>query len=297
MKKNLFNWMTILMAAIASVGFSSCGGDDDGDQSGGSNDNSIVLNLTSHKWYGSSTDYDVYSYGGATYTQTWTVYFINDHQGIMHWTAVDRDSSLGTNRDEDDIEFEYSINGNTISLFGGSNFTFVYYGNYLMEGDNIFEAKSLTSSDYSYLSNYGSVSNEGGPIDTDIYIINDNEILQSGSYIDAFDRGDAWWRYMYTLQFFFGTGADAWAKGMSEIVVTLWVDNGSVNSDKRGAIGKEVQLSLDVYNNTKADFYDWLWVYSADKNITLHYKLEYYNRFDGKYYTVIDNHIVKLYAN
>lgn len=33
MKKNLLNWMTILMAAIVSVGFVSCGDDDDDNNS------------------------------------------------------------------------------------------------------------------------------------------------------------------------------------------------------------------------------------------------------------------------
>lgn len=32
MKKNLLNWMTILMVAIVSVGFVSCGDDDDEDE-------------------------------------------------------------------------------------------------------------------------------------------------------------------------------------------------------------------------------------------------------------------------
>lgn len=35
MKKNLLNWMTILMVAIVSIGFVSCGNDDDDDKKGG----------------------------------------------------------------------------------------------------------------------------------------------------------------------------------------------------------------------------------------------------------------------
>ena len=34
MKKNLLNWMTILMVAIVSVGFVSCGDDDDDEKEG-----------------------------------------------------------------------------------------------------------------------------------------------------------------------------------------------------------------------------------------------------------------------
>lgn len=34
MKKNLFNWLTILMVAIVSVGFVSCGDDDDDEEGG-----------------------------------------------------------------------------------------------------------------------------------------------------------------------------------------------------------------------------------------------------------------------
>lgn len=154
MKKNLLNWMTILMVAIASVGFSSCGGDDDGDKSGGSIDNSIVQNLISYKWYRSSTDYDVYSYGGATYTQTWNFYFINDHQGILYWTAVDRDSSLGTSRDEEYCEFEYFIYGNTISIYADRRYELEYHENYLLEADDIYEARILTSDDQQILKKY-----------------------------------------------------------------------------------------------------------------------------------------------
>ena len=177
MKTKINFFLTIMLVASVSMSFISCGGDDSNEKSGGNSDNSMVQNLMSHKWYCTSTDYDAYSYGGATYTQTWTVYFINEHQGVMHWTAVDRDSSLGTSRNEDDFEFEYYINGNTISLYGGSNFTFTYYGNYLMEGDDVFEAKVLTSSDYSYISNYTNGSGENDNDDN----ITENTILNNVS--------------------------------------------------------------------------------------------------------------------
>lgn len=298
MKTKINFFLTIMLVASVSMSFISCGGDDSNEKSGGNSDNSMVQNLMSHKWYCTSTDYDAYSYGGATYTQTWTVYFINEHQGVMHWTAVDRDSSLGTSRNEDDFEFEYYINGNTISLYGESNFTFTYYGNYLMEGDDVFEAKVLTSSDYSFISNYGSdtsSSNGNGPIDTDFYVLGDNELLFGASYIDSFDRGNAWWQYLYTIQFGFGVGADAWTKGMSTMKATIWVDNGSINSEK-SKIGNKIELSLDINTNTKSDFYDWLYVYSADNKITLHYTIEYYNRFDGNYYTALNDHTVTLYV-
>ena len=97
MKKDFFWSLTaIMMAAMLSIVFVSC--KDKEDETNKKDE--IVQNLMNYKWTGSSTDYDVYSYGGATYTQTWTVYFTSDHEGVMHVIIVDHDSALVTNKEE-----------------------------------------------------------------------------------------------------------------------------------------------------------------------------------------------------
>lgn len=149
MKKNLFSLLSILFVAVLCVGFASCSGGDDGNQR-----SDIVKNLMNHKWTGSSTDYDVHSYGGSTFTQSWTVYFTSDHEGIIINNIVDRDSKYGTNKREEVTEFTYSIDGNKIRLSGNSNFVFEYHDTYMMEGQDKFSARELTSTDHAYLQEY-----------------------------------------------------------------------------------------------------------------------------------------------
>lgn len=163
MKANKFFYLLLLPLCM---GMMACGGDD-GDDPNPTPDTpnnpdikeEIIQKLMNHKWKGSETEYSEYSYGSSVYTQTWTVYFISDNKGVMHWTAVDKDSSLGTDRSEGDSKFSYSVSGNKIQLYGNSNFCFEYYGDFLMEGETMFSPQSLDSSDKIYLlsfaENYG----------------------------------------------------------------------------------------------------------------------------------------------
>lgn len=279
-KKCFCSLLPLMVVAMVSLCLLSCGDDDDDNQSGG-NQSEIIQNLMSHKWTGSSTDYDVYSYGAATYTQTWTVYFTSDHEGVMHVRIVDRDSSLGTSRSEEHIDFSYSVDGNKVRLYGGSNFVFDYYGSYMMEGDDVFEPSAMTSSDYTYLQEHKEgYHGTDGKIDTEVYIINDNEILMGVN-----DLGNGW--YSYVLQFGFGANSDdAYRKGMTQMRLTVWADNGCLDTSyKTSNYGKKKTYTLYL-SSTERDWYDWIFVQSKDTKITFNYELEYYNSKDGQWYDI-----------
>lgn len=145
MKKNLFSLLSIIFVTALCAGFTSCSGDD------GDSKSDIVQNLMNHKWMGSSTDYDALSYGGSMFTQSWTVYFTSDHEGIIQCDIVDRDSKYGTSRREEVTEFTYTIDGNKIRLSGNSSFVFEYHDTYMMEGNDMFSARDLTSTDQAYI--------------------------------------------------------------------------------------------------------------------------------------------------
>ncbi|MBQ9649078.1 MAG: hypothetical protein IJV25_01525 [Prevotella sp.] len=281
-----------MMVTILSMTLVSC----DKKDPTSSDSKGIMQEIQRYKWTGQSIEEEVYSYGTATYTQTWTVYFINDSQGVMHWTAVDRDTALGTSRDEDDIEFYYEIKGNTIHLYGGSNFVFEYYDGFLVEGETIFSPSSLGSSDYAYLQNYLNDNGENnggsdGRIDTEVFFINDNEILMGVNYDESSGA------YQYVLQFGFGVNdKKAYDKGLTKLTATIWADNGSFDGYKSSNFGKKKKLELDVYPGSES-YYGWEWLFSKDKEVTLHYDFSYYNSNNGQTYYVTENHIVKLKTN
>ena len=261
----------------------SCGDDEDNSSSVSTSD--IVKNLMTHKWTGQATDYDIYSNSAAIYKQTWTVYFVTENTGVMHWKAVDNDSSLGTSKNEDDIEFSYTVNGSKIYLSGGCDFIFDYYGDFLMLNDTKFIPSSYSSADYSYLQNY----KREGPIDTEVNIINDSEILRS--VIDN-ENGI----YTYVLQFGFGaSNNDAYQKGMEQIQATIWVDNGCIGEWNSKNVGKKKTYTLYL-STSKKDFFDWIYVDSKSTSIKFNYVLEYYNSKDKNWYD-ITNHSFTIYAN
>lgn len=174
MEKNSISWMTILMVAIVNIGFVSCGGDDEKNGLGYTN-NEVIVQLMSHKWYCSTTEFNETSYGGYTYTQQWTVYFYNETEGVIHCKTIDRDTDLGTSREENDYVFSYDVSsdGTQIFLSKGSNFKFDFYGDFLLEGEDIFEKQSLSSSDYKYMERFFGSG--------DIDIVNSNTPDVSGS--------------------------------------------------------------------------------------------------------------------
>lgn len=270
--------MIVIMAAIMSVGLVSCNKTEKDDLL---NSEEVVKQLMKYKWIGQSTDYDVYSYGGSIYTQTWTVYFTSEHEGVIHVKIVDRDSSLGTSRSEEHVDFSYSVDGNKIRLYGGSNFVFTYYGTYLMEGEDIFEPSTMTSSDYTYLEDHkAGYHGTEGKIDTDFFVIDDDEILQR---VNTLDNG---W-YSYFLQFGFGAASDdAYKKGITQIRLTAWADNGCFDTSyKTSNYGKKKTYTLNLSLSNR-DWYDWIFIQSKDKYLSFNYELEYYNSKDKEWYEI-----------
>lgn len=280
MKKDYFwSMLAIMMATILNISFNSCSEDEE------SSLNEIAHNLMRYKWIGQYTDYDVYSYGGSIYTQTWTIYFTSEDKGVMHWRVTERDSSFGNSKDEGNIEFSYSIIGNKVYLSDGSNFVFEYFGDYLIEGDTKFIPKSMDSADYSYLQSYP----KGGRIDAEVYVINDNDIFRGSEY-----RGNS--LYTYNFQFGFGANSDdAYKKGMTMMRATIWADNGCFGSFITSDVGKKKTFTLYLSPSTR-QLYDTFSMTAKSKSISFNYELEYYNSTDDKWYELVSRSLT-IYAN
>ncbi len=157
-KKYLFNYLTIMMTVMLSLGFSSCGDDDD--EIKGESTSSIENTLRAKKWYHSEKEYHTYSYGGSEETNTWTLYFFPSNKGYLHWTYTDKDSSLGTTRDEGWDEFTYSVSGNKVNIrYSNSSEVLMYESNsgYLFNFDEtvVYEPLAFSSNDavYTYINN------------------------------------------------------------------------------------------------------------------------------------------------
>ena len=179
------------------------------------------------------------------------------------------------------MNFTYTVDGTKIRLYGGSNFVFDYYGSYMMEGDDIFKPSAMTQADYTYLEELKKVFPcPGGPIDTEVYVINDNEILMG---VNTLENG---W-YSYVLQLGFGaSSAEAYKKGITQMKLTVWADNGCLDTSyKTSNYGKKKTYTLYLSSTTK-DWYNWIYVNSKATSITFNYKLEYYNSNDSKWYDV-----------
>lgn len=283
------NWRFLqiyIFSIMICVNFMSCADDDDDISVNNGYAKAMVERLMSYKWVSQSTDYYVYSYGSATYTQIWTVYFISENRGIIRWRTVDRDSSLGTSRREEHVDFSYSIAGKKILLSDGSNSVFEYFGDYLMEGETIYTPQELDSSDESYLQ----TDPEEGKIDTKIYVINDSNILKATA-----DLGDG--LYLYTLDFAFGAVSDdAYKKGVTKMRATVWAENGCIDCDYNSSeIGKKKTYTLSL-SSTDRDYYNWIFIQAKSKSVRFHFEIDYYNSKNGKWYDVI-NRCVTLYVD
>lgn len=276
-----------ILTSFLCLGNMSCGSNGDEEYSG-DDKSRIVQNLMSKKWIYSFTDYDVYSYGGAIYTQTVTFYFISDYEGVLYVKSVDDDSALGKKIYEEHIDFNYNIEGSVIYLYNGSNYTFEYFGDYMMEGDQLFQASALTSSDYLYLKEHQEgYHGTAGPIDTEVYYMNESDI-----YISATEAVTKGW-FLYTLQFGFGANDyDAYKKGMTEMRLTVWVENGCLDEASLTTLnyGKKKAYYLAL-SSTEKDWYNWIFVHSKDSQIVLNYELEYYNSYNGEWYSILSKRL------
>lgn len=104
MKKNLLNWITILMVAIVSVCFVSCGDNDDDDDGGG---NSLV-----GSWTCSSHYIDRVSFNNGTDTYTFK------SNGSYEWKCRGWDNESG--------KYYYNNALNTLTITNQKGTTWVY---------------------------------------------------------------------------------------------------------------------------------------------------------------------------
>lgn len=128
--------------------------------------------------------------------------------------------------------------------------------------------------------NNGKTQSTERTIDTELYIIEDSEILMG---VNTLENG---W-YSYVLQFGFGaSGNDAYYKGVTQIKLTAWADNGCLDiSYNTKNYGKNKTYTLYL-STTKKDWYEWIYVNSKERKVTFNYNLEYYNSKDGKWYNL-----------
>lgn len=121
---------------------------------------------------------------------------------------------------------------------------------------------------------------DSGKIDTEVYVINDGDILMG---VNVMENG---W-FSYVLQFGFGASSDdAYRKGMTQMKLTVWADNGCIDTPYTTSnYGKKKTYTLYL-SSTKKDWYDWIYVQSKDTKIIFNYKLEYYNSKNGQWYDI-----------
>ena len=163
-KKHVWSHLTPLLSFLLIALFtltntaSSC--KDDDDEIKGESTSSIENTLRAKKWYHSEKEYHTYSYGGSEETNTWTLYFFPSNKGYRHWTYTDKDSSLGTTRDEGWDEFTYSVSGNKVNIrYSNSSEVLMYESNsgYLFNFDEtvVYEPLAFSSNDavYTYINN------------------------------------------------------------------------------------------------------------------------------------------------
>ena len=153
MKKKIKFLLTLMLVISVSGSLLSCGGNDDGDKSGGGYDSSIVQNLTSHKWCYSWSEYKTNSYSGEEFLvmHSYTFYFINNYHGVLYMN----DNGEGV-MVSNYAEFDYTIDGIKIHFSqSGSDLSFgTYYDSFLVLGEDVYEAQCLTNSDYEIMKKY-----------------------------------------------------------------------------------------------------------------------------------------------
>ena len=93
-----------------------------------------------------------------------TIYFTTDNSGIYYWTQHAYDSALGNHLTSDYYLFSYTVSGNTIflSLENGLTITLNYRQSYLEDGEIIYQAAKMNSSDYDLIRGLGPVAGPCG---------------------------------------------------------------------------------------------------------------------------------------
>lgn len=305
--KKTFMCNLLTMAILAVVGFvtTSCGDDDDDNNNGGGggsnnlvgywvkeahlnnptiNGSGGVVTSFAYQFFADGTVYEFqvqhtglgarYSYAEAnTSWEKLTIrdgisFYINPDKRLKRYTLADDIIVIDIDSEEPIVmEIKSPNRIEAISSDGWAEGTYVKVGT---------QTLGYTNDD----SGNGSGGSSGGGVDTEVYIINDYEMLKGVENL-----GNGW--YSYLLQFGFGANSDdAYRKGMTQIKLTAWADNGSFDFNyKTSNYGKKNTYTLYLSPSEK-DWYGMIPIQSKDNKITFNYKLEYYNSVDGKWYEI-----------
>lgn len=279
-KKFFFSLITMVMVSMFSFSIVSCGDDDDtysGGSSSSSGSNSILQTLQNYKWVVTLTDFSTWSDEMSTETQYYTIYFKNNNEGVLHLSTTERDTYFGTSRNEEHFQFSYEISGNKVYLYGDEvDMQLDYYGSYMMWGNDMVEKKTLTTSDYEYLKD----DNQGyhgtsGKIDAEMIF----DIIHKGT--EGPEKG---W-YYYVIEYSLGVTEDAYKKGVTQMRITMWSENGTLKTESTTYYGKKETYTKHFYSSWLADRFMGI-VYSKESHITVNYEVEYYNSKDNEWYTL-----------
>lgn len=138
MKKLFMTLLSILFMAAMSVGFASCGDDDEKINSNTVSSFSKILR--ENKWIGGDSDVTPTSYGGSISRETDIFYFLDGNQGYWRWISSEYDSSMGNNRRNGWEHFTYTVvSGNTVKVVfdNGSASQVMTYNNGLLISESL----------------------------------------------------------------------------------------------------------------------------------------------------------------
>ena len=148
MKKNLLNWMTILMVAIVSVAFISCGNKND--ELSDSPGNILTQELTQYAWQ-SNSEYNFMEWGdnSSLSKDVVTVFFFSDNSGIWKYESTEWDTYFGKSKSAKPYAFSYIQKGQSVSIDDKS---FQYIDGSLVASDGtIFVKRTINNSDKTWL--------------------------------------------------------------------------------------------------------------------------------------------------
>lgn len=297
MKKNMFlSLLAIMMAATLSFGLQSC--DDDDEKNGGGLESELTGYWVSERHLnnpaingssGTVTSYGYqflpnnkvyvfqlhhtglsarYSYAEANTSwerlteRNGVSFYINPDKKLKTYQRVGNEVYIDITSDPTIMSITSSDHMEAISLDGWAEGTYVNVGTEPIGGSG------------------GGNSGNSTDIDTEVYVISDNEILMDGKYWTEKSV------YLYTLQMGFGANSsDAYQKGLTQMRATVWAENGCINEYSSSNIGKKETFTLYL-SSTNREFYKIFWALSKSSQIVLNYDLEYYNSKDSKWHAV-----------
>lgn len=141
MKKLKFVAM-LMLSAVMCAGFASCSSDDEDVLPA-----NIIQTLMEYKWVNTYYDETIGDDYIRLYKDVTTFFFLEDGYGIRAISSHIEDSDFGSSNSQYYDEFNYSIDGNIITINGTE---YKYSNDKLIDSSNVFiyERKSMTDYDY-----------------------------------------------------------------------------------------------------------------------------------------------------